>query len=210
VIRRAIGSARPVLMASNSSIVLTLNQGRLWMTVLTTERLRIRPLTAQDADWLIELHEDDEVSRFVGKYSSERAAHRLSADQEQWARRGYGLFAGELRSTGEAIGRFGLAWWEEFGETEIGWTLGRPHWGRGYATEASAAILDWGFGALGLSEITAMIAHGNDESTAVAERLGFTVQREEMVGTRPMTVHVLTPAVWAGTGRARRDGAVHE
>ena len=89
------------------------------------------------------------------------------------------------------IGRCGLNWWEQFGETEIGWTFARDHWGNGYATEAARAVLAWGFGTLGLTRITAMIHHGNTASTTVARRLGFALLREDSVLGRPCTVHAL-------------------
>ncbi|MFF4579073.1 GNAT family N-acetyltransferase [Streptomyces sp. NPDC001389] len=159
--------------------------------MITTERLRLRPLTENDTDWWVHLHADEEVSRFVGSYTPEQAAARLRDIQKQWTERGHGLCAVELRATGETIGRCGLNWWEQFDETEIGWTFTRAHWGHGYATEAARAVLEWGFGPLGLDRITAMIHHGNTASTAVARRLGFTPLREDTVLDRPCTVHAL-------------------
>ncbi|MFJ8161452.1 GNAT family N-acetyltransferase [Streptomyces sp. NPDC096136] len=159
--------------------------------MITTERLHLRPLTENDTDWWVHLHADEDVSRFVGSYTPEQAGARLRGIQQQWTERGHGLCAVELRTTGEAIGRCGLHWWERFDETEIGWTFTRPHWGHGYATEAARAVLEWGFGPLGLDRITAMIHHGNTASTAVARRLGFTPLREDTVLDRPCTVHAL-------------------
>ncbi|MDH6124388.1 GNAT family N-acetyltransferase [Kitasatospora sp. GP82] len=161
------------------------------MYVITTERLRLRPLTTAGADWWVSLHADGEVNRFVGTYTHEQAAARLRAIEDQWTRRGHGLCAVELTATGEPIGRSGLFWWEQFDETEAGWTFARAHWGQGYATEAARAVLGWGFGALGLQQITAMIHHGNTGSTAVARRLGFTPLREDELLGRPLTVHSL-------------------
>ncbi|MFD9128891.1 GNAT family N-acetyltransferase [Kitasatospora sp. NPDC059571] len=160
-------------------------------TVITTERLRLRPLTEDDADWWVRLHADTEVNRFVGGYTRDQATVRLRAVEQQWTERGHGLCAVELRSTGDTIGRCGLNWWEQFGETEIGWTFAREHWGRGYATEAARAVLAWGFGPLGLRQITAMIHHGNTASSGVARRLGFTPLREDTVLERPCTVYAL-------------------
>ncbi|MCU7826944.1 GNAT family N-acetyltransferase [Kitasatospora sp. DSM 101779] len=159
--------------------------------MLITPRLRLRPLTEADTDWWVRLHADDEVNRFVGAYSHAQAAARLHDIQRQWAERGHGLCAVELAESGEPIGRCGLNWWERFGETEIGWTFARSHWGNGYATEAAQSVLAWGFGALGLTRITAMIHHGNAASTAVAARLGFAPLREDVVLGRPCTVHAL-------------------
>jgi RimJ/RimL family protein N-acetyltransferase len=164
------------------------------MYVITTDRLRLRPLSTADTDWWVRLHADPEVGRFVGSYTREQAATRLHTIEQQWERRGHGLCAIELAETGETIGRAGLFWWEQFDETEAGWTLARSHWGSGYATEAARAVLDWGFERLSLPTITAMIHHGNDGSTAVARRLGFTRLREDELAGRPLTVHVLDRA----------------
>ncbi len=169
------------------------------MDEITTERLRLRPLTSSDADidWWVRLHRDPEVSRFVGSCTRESAAARLQGIASQWAARGHGLCAVELRATGETIGRCGLNWWQQFDETEAGWTLAHAHWGHGYATEAAHAVLDWGFEGLGLERITAMIHPGNSGSVAVAERLGFTRSREDLLFERPVTVFALDRAAHA-------------
>ncbi|MFH8368378.1 GNAT family N-acetyltransferase [Streptomyces sp. NPDC018031] len=159
--------------------------------MITTERLRLRPLTEADAPWWVRLHSDEEVARYVGGYTPAQAAERLREIRRQWTERGHGLCAVEVRDTGTPIGRCGLHWWEGFQETEIGWTFARAHWGRGYATEAAGAVLAWGFDTLGLERITAMIHHGNTASRSVARRLGFTPLREDTVLGRPCTVHAL-------------------
>ncbi|MGF1427354.1 GNAT family N-acetyltransferase [Kitasatospora sp. LaBMicrA B282] len=171
--------------------------------MITTARLRLRPLSTADVDWWVELHADPEVARFVGGYTREQAAARLAAIEEQWEHRGHGLCAVELVATGEVIGRSGLNWWQQFDETEAGWTLARAHWGHGYATEAARAVLHWGFHDLGLERITAMIHQGNDASTEVARRLGFTPLREDVLAGKAITVHALDrPA--AATGPVAR------
>jgi RimJ/RimL family protein N-acetyltransferase len=112
--------------------------------VIITERLRLRPASTADIDFWVRLHADPEVNRFVGPYTRERAETRLRGIEDSWATRGYGLCVVESLATGEAIGRSGLNWWEQFGETEVGWTFRRDHWGKGYATEAASAVVDWG------------------------------------------------------------------
>lgn len=159
--------------------------------MITTERLRVRPATMADVDFWVRLHADPEVHRFVGAYTQERAEVRLRGIEDSWAARGYGLCVVESLESGEPLGRSGLNWWDEFGETEVGWTFAREHWGKGYATEAARAVLDWGFRDLELERITAMIHAGNDASIAVAERLGFTPRREDTVLGNPCTVWAL-------------------
>jgi RimJ/RimL family protein N-acetyltransferase len=76
----------------------------------------------------------------------------------------YGLWAVELRASGELIGFVGLAvptWEAAFTPcTEIGWRLARSAWGRGYASEAANAALATAFGAIGLREVVSFTAIG--------------------------------------------------
>ena len=159
--------------------------------MIETDRLALRPLTPADVEEFVALHGDPRVSRFVGSYSRPEALERLAAIERQWTDRGHGIFAIELKSTGEFIGRSGLLYWEQFDEIELSWTLRAEHWGRGYATEAAQACLDWGFRNLALDYVIAMIRPGNDASVRVAERLGFTVRREDTLWDKPITVYAL-------------------
>ncbi|MGQ4511713.1 GNAT family N-acetyltransferase [Streptomyces sp. DW26H14] len=157
--------------------------------MIETERLVLRPLTVADADRFVALHADERVNRFVGSYTRERAEERLAGIERQWAERGHGLCAVELKETGGFIGRSGLQYWESFDETELGWTFAAEAWGKGYATEAARAALAWGWEALSVPYVTAMIRHGNTPSVRVAERLGFTPLREDELGGNPVTVY---------------------
>lgn len=121
----------------------------------------------------VALHADERVNRFVGAYSHQQALDRLATVEQQWAERGHGLCAVELKSTGEFIGRVGLNYWEKFHEVELGWTLKAETWGHGYATEAARACLDWGFATLDEPYFISLIRPGNTASVRVAERLGF-------------------------------------
>jgi len=91
---------------------------------------------------------------------------------------GFGLWALELRSSGEFIGFTGLAAPEfdaHFTPTvEIGWRLARSAWSSGYATEAAQAALEFGFGQAGLAEIVSFTSTGNVRSRAVMKRIGMT------------------------------------
>ena len=161
------------------------------MIVLETARLRLRPLAVSDVDLWVALHADERVNRFVGSYTRQAALDRLGWIERQWTTRGHGLFAVELKESGEFLGRGGLHYWEQFDEVEAGWTLRAEAWGRGYATEAASAFLDWGFDTLDVPYITAMIRPGNVPSVQVAERLGFAVRREDALFGDPVTVYAL-------------------
>jgi RimJ/RimL family protein N-acetyltransferase len=157
--------------------------------MIETERLVLRPLTRADTDAFVALHEDERVSRFVGTYTRERAEERIERIERMWAERGHGLCAVELKDTGAFIGRSGFQYWEQYDETELGWTFAAHTWGNGYATEAARACLDWGRRALSVPYVTAMIRHGNTQSVRVAERLGFVPLREDELHGNAVTVY---------------------
>ena len=91
---------------------------------------------------------------------------------------GFGLWAVEVAGGPPFIGFVGLAvprFEAHFTPAvEVGWRLAREHWGRGYATEAARAALDYGFGTVGLEEVVSLTVPANTRSIAVMERLGMT------------------------------------
>lgn len=161
------------------------------MKVIETERLRMRPWTTSDADvaaW-VALHADERVHEFVGEYTAERALDRLGQIERSWSERGHGLFAFEDLVTGELLGRGGLQHWQQFDEIEAAWTLRAEFWGHGYAAEAARAFLEWGWTILEVDYVTAMIHLGNAASMRLAERLGFTVRRQDTLFGQAINVY---------------------
>jgi RimJ/RimL family protein N-acetyltransferase len=160
-------------------------------------------MTAGDVDELLALHADREVSRFVGALNREQALERLHADERQWVERRYGRLAAFDRASGRFLGRVGLRYWPQFDETEVGWTLRHEVWGHGYATEAARACADWGFREFEFNYLTAMIRSDNARSISVAERLGMTPRREDLLVDVPVIVYAVDRQTWrARTGSA--------
>jgi RimJ/RimL family protein N-acetyltransferase len=87
--------------------------------IIETERLLLRPLRVEDVDAFVALHEDERVNQLVAAYSRQQALERLELIERQWAERGHGLCAAELKPSGEFIGRCGLNFWEVFEEVEL-------------------------------------------------------------------------------------------
>jgi ribosomal-protein-alanine N-acetyltransferase len=112
---------------------------------------------------------------------------------------GYGLYALELRQTGEFIGYAGFAkptfdsWFTPC--IEIGWRLRQEYWGSGLATEAARACLEHGFQKLGLVEVFSFTALLNTRSERVMQRVGMTRLGEfdhpRMEPGHPLRPHVL-------------------
>jgi [ribosomal protein S5]-alanine N-acetyltransferase len=77
------------------------------------------------------------------------------------------------RPNGEFMGSIGIATRPETSTGHIGYWIGHDHWNRGYATEAARAVMEYGFGALGLARIEAMCFPGNPASARVLEKAGL-------------------------------------
>jgi len=148
------------------------------MTELKTDRLILRQWRDSDLDPWAAMNSDPEVREYFPEIlTREQSAGSLAHFRDSIAERGWGFWAVEIIATGEFIGMAGLDPVDEempFTGVEIGWRLARPAWGHGYATEAARAVLDYGFGPLGLTEILAVTAAGNVRSQAVMRRLGMT------------------------------------
>lgn len=102
------------------------------------------------------------------------------------------------RASGRFLGRAGLKYWPQFDETELGWVLRSDAWGHGYATEAGRACLQWGFSEFAMPYLTAMIQPENVRSIRVAERLGLTPLRTDVLLGDPVVVYILGREHWAG------------
>ena len=152
---------------------------------IETARLELRPMTIEDLEEFLSMHLDPDVARFLGAADRELAASRLEVDARLWRERGHGLFKVTHRDDGRFLGRVGIKYWPQFDETEVGWTLRREEWGHGYATEAARACADWAFRELPVPYLTSCIAPDNARSIAVAERLGMTPVRTDVLDGIP-------------------------
>src|SRR3954454_7549302 len=147
--------------------------------MLTTARLRLRDWRAEDLEPFAALNADPRVREFFPSTQTyQESAGSMEDIRAHLERRGFGLWAVEVIDGAPFIGFIGLSV-PSFDApfmpcVELGYRLAFEHWGRGYATEGSRAALASGFTTLGLGEIVAMIAAGNERSRRVVERLGMT------------------------------------
>jgi RimJ/RimL family protein N-acetyltransferase len=168
---------------------------------LATDRLVLRRWDVNgDLDAYAAICADPEVMRFIGDGATrnrEQCAEQLESFEQVWQERSFGLFALELAPTRELIGFTGLAIPDFLPEimpaVEIGWRLGRAHWGRGYATEAATAVLAFGFERVGLDRIVSVHAAGNDASGNVMRKIGMHLDRETVHPAHgfPVRVYVI-------------------
>jgi ribosomal-protein-alanine N-acetyltransferase len=146
---------------------------------LETERLILRRWVEEDRGPLAVITSDAEVMRYrFARLSPAESDALIDENERSFEVNRYGLWAVERRSDHRLVGFAGFGT-SDFGAAfcpaiDVGWTLARDAWGRGYATEAAAAALDDGFGRLGLEEIVAHTTSPNERSRAVMRRLGMT------------------------------------
>ena len=151
------------------------------MTTVETERLLLRPLEMDDLDAFAPVWADAVVMRHIGsgaprdREGSQELLTRLVA---HWDEHGFGLWAVVPKGEPGPVGWAGLMvpsfLPSVLPAVEVGWLLARPWWGRGLASEAGAAAIDWGFGGLGLDRLISIIYADNTPSLRVADRLGMT------------------------------------
>jgi len=141
---------------------------------LETDRLILRTFRAEDFEAWAAIMGDSDVMTFLGGKPMARtdAWRAMAMTLGHWALRGYGMWAVERKSDGAFIGRVGLLNPEGWTGLEIGWTLGKPFWGQGYATEAAAVAMRYAFLTQPVDRIVSNIDAENKASQAVALRLG--------------------------------------
>lgn len=140
---------------------------------IETPRLILRPTEAQDMDGYAALAGDPAAMRFMGGVAARPAVWRAVAMMAgSWALQGFAMFSVIERESGRWIGRVGPWRPEGWPGTEIGWGLLSAYWGKGYATEAAVASMDFAVERLGWTDIIHTIDPENLPSIAVAQRLG--------------------------------------
>lgn len=149
--------------------------------VFTTDRLVARQIGPADAAALLAVYGDPEVVRWVGDgqpLTPELCEKWVKVTRRNVETRGYGMLALALRHPTDAqrevlVGFAGLVHPGGQPEAEIKYAFARPHWGRGYATEAARGLMDYGRRVLGLREVIATAAPQNLASHRVLRKAGL-------------------------------------
>jgi [ribosomal protein S5]-alanine N-acetyltransferase len=166
---------------------------------IETERLLIRAFEPEnDFEPMVGVYSDPEVMQYIrgGAVAADAVRETLQRYARAQEERGFSSWAVVERTSGRPVGDVGFDVFGPTGDVELGWTLARAVWGRGYASEAAAACLAAGLEHLEVPRIVAVVDAENERSIRVAERIGMARMESVRTHGRP---HLLF-AVFAASG----------
>ena len=147
------------------------------MKILETERLTLRELNVEDAEFIFELVNDAAFIRNIGdkgvRTLEDARDYILNGPVASYAKFGFGLYLVALRETGEAIGICGLLKRDALEDVDIGFAFLERFRQKGFAYESAAAVMKYGRGTLGLKRIVAITSPDNEGSMRVLEKIGL-------------------------------------
>ena len=161
---------------------------------LSSARLRLLPLDADDAELLLPVYADPEVTEYFENRFTDIEGVRAAVKQRITRDVPAGMGTWLIQFEGTVIGHAHL--WparNPAGIVEIGWTIGKAHWGKGIATEAARAVIEHGFRRLGVPAIFAVVHRDNAASLRVTRKLGFIDIGEQEHHNAPHRMCVLLP-----------------
>ena len=151
------------------------------MTILETDRLLLRRLSVEDAEFIRELLNQPSFLRYIGdkgvRAIDDARKYILNGPMDSYERIGFGLYLTELKGDGVPIGICGLLKREVLEDVEIGFAFLPEFWTNGYACESAAAVMAYGKSAFGLSRIVAVVSSDNYASFKVLEKIGLNFER---------------------------------
>ena len=146
---------------------------------LQTNRLLLRPFSESDAEGLAHVLSDGETARFIGgPKPRDEARESATRMRDSFAHRGWGTLAVVLPGTGTCIGYCGVRPLPCTPDVEIAFALERSCWGKGFATEAAAAVLDAAFVCLKFESVVGTVYPDNVASQRVLAKLGLKFERK--------------------------------
>lgn len=149
---------------------------------LETSRLTLRPFVEGDFEAVHAMRSDPEVARYLyqGPLSEEETRNRLERHMALTAWRAEGDWfsaAAVERATGLTVGDVAFHWVSKRDRTaEVGFVFDPRHQGKGFATEAAGALLDWAFGSAGFHRVIGRTEARNTASARVLEKLGMRLE----------------------------------
>jgi RimJ/RimL family protein N-acetyltransferase len=150
-------------------------------TVIETERLTLRRAVLADAGWLLGLWNDAAYIQFIRNWGvrtmPEAEALLQTRIIDKYTLHGFGQYVVALKATGEPMGLTGLIRRPGLDDVDVGYAYLPQYWGKGYASEAVAAVMAYGRATLGLPRIVGIVDPANARSIHVLEKAGLRYTR---------------------------------
>lgn len=147
------------------------------MTILETERLVLRRLTIDDAEFILELLNDPSFLRYIGdkgvRNTDDAVRYIQTGPLASYEQFGFGLYLIELKTTGVPMGMCGLLKRDTLPDVDVGFALMPEFWSQGYAFEAAASVMTYGREVLGLRRIVAITNPDNQASISLLQKIGL-------------------------------------
>ena len=163
--------------------------------IIETERLILRRFESGEGQLIYTLNEDPEVTRYTGDPVRDLAHANEVLDQvilPQYALYNHGRWAVHTKPGMEFIGWCGLKYRPERDEVDLGYRFIKTAWGKGYASEAAMASINYGFEKLGLRRIVGRAMPDNIASIKVLEKCGMRYVGEEVVDEHPAKTYEIS------------------
>ena len=151
------------------------------VNVLETDRLVLRRISPEDAEFILELLNEPSFLRFIGDKQVRTVAdarnYILTGPLQSYEQFGFGMYLTELKESAVPIGICGLLKRETLADVDIGFAFLQQFWGKGYGFESARAMMNHGKDVIGLKRIVAITSPDNDASIALLEKLGLRFER---------------------------------
>ena len=151
------------------------------MIILETERLILRELSTDDAEFVLELLNEPSFLRYIGdkgvRNLDDARQYILNGPVASYERNGFGLYLVELKGGRIPIGISGLVKRETLPDADIGFAFLPAYWSQGYAVESAAAVMNYAREVLGLTRIVAITSLDNEASARLLGKIGLRFER---------------------------------
>ncbi|MEA2206372.1 MAG: hypothetical protein QOE77_3148 [Blastocatellia bacterium] len=151
------------------------------MKVLETDRLNLRRISTDDAEFILQLLNEPSFLEFIGdrgvRTLEDARNYILNGPMASYERFGFGLYLTELKEPRVPIGMCGLLKRDTLEDVDIGFAFVPQYWKQGYAMESAAAVMAHAKDAFGLNRLAAITSPGNEPSIALLLKLGMRFEK---------------------------------
>jgi ribosomal-protein-alanine N-acetyltransferase len=163
--------------ANRATSHLSMSSAAIGVTIVETERLVVRELVEDDAEYILELLNTPSFIKYIGdrgiRTADDARTFIETRYRQSYRDHGYGLFAVDLRSDGTPVGMCGFVRRDSLPGPDIGFAFLPEHERKGYGFESASAVVRYGRDALGFTELYAITSVDNDASGRLLTKLGF-------------------------------------